>query len=404
MKKLLSTLFLAALLKISAANSLELTKPHSDPSLPYTKIEIKPTLNFTIGAGSAVKDTTLKAGDFQDDIKCYFLISRILLNKLEMGIESEINAASKKGGDYIHAFWKTPKFEAQLFAPKSVSNKMFSNPIFTDKSSKFDEIAKSDQIYTTSHKFLADGLCKEADRELISKKASIYLRSGAENNKFEFGFSFMPASHSKEPSIKRKADVKKADFLKSVKSSFVGSDIVSCAQSYEHKTKKGVSLKICTIQEFGSVKALDLNTIIPPTGATTTYNFTDCSYTSSKDAYALGLSGVLGIKDTEFKAAVSKTSVKDVLSNFCISCSIEQKFQQGYKVALSYFQSYDDQNLKLVDTSESTYRSVALYLEKELRKEIALYVGINGYRGYKSLGDSTTNKGLGLCLGTKITL
>jgi hypothetical protein len=394
---LLSAAFIV--LNISTLSALELTKPSSDPLVPYTKIEIKPTFDLYIGAKSTIK----KGYDFKDTdlshpTKCYFLLSRILQNKLEMGIESEVT--TKAGLNYLHAFWKTPQFEAQLFAPKSVSNKMFLSP---RSLAVGIEIDKSDQVYSVSHKFLADGICKEDGKDLISRKISAYLRSGDENDKFEFGFSFTRSSHGSVPTIKKENGVKKKDFLKSVKDSFVGSDIVSCAQSYEHKTKKGVSLKICTIQEFGSVKSLDLKTITNNRDRERTYDFSSCAYTSPRKAYALGLSGVLGFNDTKLKAAISRTSVQEALKNFCMSCAIEQKFDEGYKVELSYFQSYDKQKPELIGTNESIYRSLALYLEKELRKEVCLYLGISAHRGYKVEGSREVNA-LGFFVGTKIVL
>jgi hypothetical protein len=391
------------MLNISNVSAVELTKPSADPSVPYTKIEIKPTFDLFMGAGSITKGTSLKAGDFKDDIKCYFLISRILLNKLEMGIELE---SKPHHPGYCHAFghvfWKTPKFEVQLFAPKSVSNEMFLDACTEDKGMEFAEIEETNQIYSTSHQFLSDGICNEGDKNFISKKVSMYLRSGDENNKFEFGFSFTPASHSSLPSVEKEKSIEKSDFLKSVKDSFVGSDIVSCAQSYEHKTKKGVSLKICTIQEFGSVKSLDLKTI--KNNGDGTYDFEQCTYTSPREAYALGLSGELGINDTKLKAAISRSSVQEALKNFCMSCAIEQNFDEGYKVELSYFQSYDKQNQTLIGTNESMYRSVVLRLEKELSKEVCLYIGVSGYRGYKDMCKPCEDKGLGLSFGTKIEL
>ena len=393
-------LFLAAIftmLNTSTLSAVELTKPSADPSAPYTKIEIKPSFDLYIGAKSTIK----KGYDFKDTdlshpAKCYFLLSKILPNKLEMGVESEIT--TKAGLNYLHAFWKTPKFEAQLFAPKSVSNKMFLNP---RSLAVGVEIDKSDQVYSVSHKFLSDGICKEDGKDLISRKISTYLRSGDKNDKFEFGFSFTPRSHGSIPATKTENLVKKKDFLKSVKDSFVGSDIVSCAQSYEHKTKKGVSLKICTIQEFGSVKSLDLKTI--KNNGDGTYDFEQCTYTSPREAYALGLSGVLGFNDTKLKAAISRTSVQEALKNFCMSFGVEQKFDEGYKVELSYFQSYDRQKPELIGTNESKYKSLALYLEKELRKEVSLYVAVSAHRGYK-VGGSREVNALGFFVGTKIVL
>lgn len=408
MKNLLLVVWLIAL-NLGSAMALDFN-PNPDKELPYTKFEIKPVFKFFIGAGSNSKNSYMKfVEELKDDIECSLLLSRKMPNKSEAGIGASVNP---KGFKSAHVFWKTPSIEFEAFAPKSAAHTMFFSPVgfVSTNEASFNAIKKSDAIYTAGHKFLVDSLCKD-ESELIAKKLSIYFNSGAESdtNKFKFGFSFVPSTHSQDSLIEKKSDLSKEDLLSAIKKSFKGKNLCSLAQSYESKTEKGYTVKLCAIQEFGSVTYLDLAKVTPTAikGKPNKYNpsskqngkFSHLESTS----YCIGLCGEIGVNDTKVRTSASHTIVGDVFSNVVLSCGIEQKISDGFKAGLCYVQSHDQQSQKLMDTDSSTYKSIAVYASKELRPEVSLYCGLTHYRGYQTSAEAV-NQGIGFCIGTKIAL
>jgi len=405
-------LLFGALMSVACASAVEITSP-KDQSLPHTRLKISPKFELYFGAGSNVKEESLKVGDVANDIGCSVLLSRKFSDNAELGFDATLNP---KGIKSIYAFWKWRSVDLQVFAPKSATNSMFLGYPGPFNSMDFAAIDPANAMYTTSKKFIVDGLCKDKSSGLISKKISLYLTTENEANNFKLGFSFTPSTHTKAPVIEKKDGLSVGKLLEARTSSFQGNNMISLAQSYEHKWKNGITLKICTIEEFGSLKSLDLSKVKVEgkdhKGDLKKAKYTPCnsnggneeffSYKESQ-ACAIGISGELGINNTTLKAAVSKVGDQDELNCFTIFYGLEHKFMENLTAGFCCFQSWDKQNAKLIGTTKSFYRAIDFYVEKEIVPEVDLYFQLTHYRGDKEIS-SPTNHGFGFAIGTVIKL
>ena len=187
-----------------SALALEITKSGPEGDLPSTKFEIKPNFKVFIGAGSNTKNTSIKTvNELKNDLGCSFALSRKTLSKKEIGVSASIKI---NGFESAYVFWKMPVLEIQAFAPKSAAKNMFFSAaeFISGDEGNFNTMNKSDQIYITGHKFLADGLCKDESSDLLAKKVSLYIESGddTDTENFKFGFSFIPSTHHTDPVIR----------------------------------------------------------------------------------------------------------------------------------------------------------------------------------------------------------